>query len=294
MATMSGLEQASLPAGRMPDSAPRNGLDAFRLHADLTYERSLSKLIEHEIIPRLMVAHQDDADPAAGEDGITAQDIAAFTPLSLQVEADTLLEHVERLLRRGVSVDSVLVDLLAPVARTLGEMWEDDRCDFVEVTMGLWRLQEVVHELAARVPAQRHSAGGGRRALFAAMPGDQHSFGTVVVDEMFTRAGWVTDRIGESTTPQLLDRVANEWIDLVGLTVSCDGHCDNLGSIITALRTVSRNPRLCVMVGGRIFVEQPDLALSVGADGTAADARLAVAAAAVLVGELERGALDNA
>ena len=61
-----------------------------------------------------------------------------------------------------------MVDLLAPAARLLGEYWEDDRCDFVDVTMGLWRLQEVVHEIAARAPADR--AAGGRRALARCSP----------------------------------------------------------------------------------------------------------------------------
>lgn len=38
-----------------------------------------------------------------------------------------------------------------------------------------------------------------------------------------------------------------------------------------------------VMVGGRVFIEDPSLAVRVGADGTAPDARLAVSMAGALV-----------
>lgn len=252
--------------------------------------RSLSSLIESEIIPRLMVAHARDAHDGETS-AIDAGEVEALAPLALRIEADALLAHVERVLARGVSVDAVMVDLLAPTARLLGEYWETDRCDFVDVTMGLWRLQEVVHEIAARAPAERQVAAGGRRALFASMPGDQHSFGAVVIDEVFRRGGWATDRLPEAETSDLLRRVGGEWFDLVGLTVSCDRHIGALAPIIVAVRNVSRNPRLTVMVGGRVFAADPDLALRVGADGTARDARLALTMAADLVRVREEGCL---
>ncbi len=272
----------------------RPGLAAFRNRAETDYARSLSTLIESEIIPRLVVAHSNDPMPAESS-GSTGQidpgEVAALAPLALQVEADRLLLHVEAILARGVSVDTVMVDLLAPTARLLGEFWEADECDFVEVTMGLWRLQEVVHEIANRLPADMSTIIGGHRVLFASMPGDQHSFGTVVIDEMFRRAGWVTDRISEAETPDLLRRVADDWFDMIGLTISCDCHIEPLQSLIVALRNVSRNSRVCVMVGGRVFSEHPDLAGQVGADATARDAKLALEVADALVREraTERG-----
>ena len=254
---------------------PSRGLAAFRVLAEVDYERSLSTLIESEIIPRLMVAHAAGAPATVSRDAtgdITPAEIAALAPLTLQVEADELLAHVEAIMARGVAVDTVLV-----------EYWEDDRCDFVDVTMGLWRLQEVVHEIAARAPADRVLAAGGHRALFATMPGDQHNFGTVVIDELFRRDGWVTDRLNAEEISDLVRCAGAEWFDMIGLTVSCDCHIGSLPSIIVALRNVSRNPRVCIMVGGRIFNADPDLAERVGADGSARDAKLALQVAGDLV-----------
>jgi len=295
-AQLASVYRKKLPARQSParqsdvTASPAAATGASVAHADGA--RSLSSLVEREIIPRLVASH-----PPAGaltveakSREITAEEVDTFAPLSLQVEADSLLDYVDAVLRRGVGIDVVLVDLLAPAARRLGEYWEDDRCDFVDVTMGLWRLQEIVHELGARLPVERQP-GPGRRALVASMPGDQHSFGTVVVEELFCREGWLTDRLSEASTQDLLERVAGEWFDLIGLTISCDYHIAPLPSIIAALRNVSRNPRLCVMVGGGIFVDDPSLAERIGADGTAADAKVAVKIAEGLVDTRVRGAI---
>lgn len=299
MASVSRIGQnvrdLSREAGRARPPAPP-GPDLFaKDHArgDPEQARSLSRLIECEIIPRLLVAHgggRQAVHEAPHDDAITAADVEAFAPLALQVEADELLVHVDALVARGVSVDTLMVDLLAPAARLLGQFWEDDRCDFVDVTMGLWRLQEVVHDLSARVPTERHGWRHERCALFASMPGDQHSFGTVVLDELFVRAGWTTDRICDATTPQLVERVRGEWFDLVGLTISRDCHIASLSSLIRALRDASCNSGLCVMVGGRVFAGNAALADAVGADATAPDARAAVEVAGALVDRAMRGA----
>lgn len=269
------------------------GLAAFRTRAEDDYSSSLTSLIESEIIPRLVVAHATDKSPIApksSDDFIAPGEVAALAPLALQVDADKLLLHIESVLARGVSVDTVMVDLLAPTARLLGEYWDDDRCDFIDVTMGLWRLQEVVHEINCRAPAEKPIAIGGHRVLFSSMPGDQHSFGTVVIDEVFRRDGWATERLCDQESANLIKRVASDWFDMVGLTLSCDCHIADLTSMIAALRNVSRNSRVCIMVGGSIFSANPQLAAQVGADGTAPDAKLALTVAARLVRECEREA----
>ena len=255
------------------------GLSSFRMDVRADSTQTLSALIESEIIPRLMVAHAGDHSSVRVVDGDAAIDLAEvemLVPLALQVEADTLLNHVEAILARGVAVDTIMVDLLAPAARLLGEYWEEDRCDFVDVTMGLWRLQEIVHEIASRVSTDGVRTASGRRALFASMPGDQHSFGTVVIDELFRREGWITERMSDAETSDLIKRTAENWFDMIGLTISCDCNIPKVRSMIVTLRSVSRNPRVCVMVGGRICSADPEFAVQVGADGTARDAKLAL------------------
>jgi methanogenic corrinoid protein MtbC1 len=307
MTSLTGIEHVFQSGSGWPERGRRHRLlgthaesaqrtETVQRSAIVEQTRSLSRLIECEIIPRLLVAHTGVA-PATGCDAagsalVSPEEAAAFAPLALEVEADELLQHVERLVARGVSFETLLVDLLAPAARRLGELWDDDRCDFVDVTMGLWRLQEVVHELSGSVPTAGYATYPAHRALFASLAGDHHSFGTVVIDEMFCASGWITDRLNEATTEDLLERVRTEAFDLVGLTITCDCHIAPLPSIVRAVRASSRNPRICVMVGGRVFAQNADLAGAVGADGTAPDARVAVRVAGALVDAVAREAVS--
>lgn len=247
--------------------------------------KELGAVIEGEFIPRLMMRYskttayrETDSEAEIGID-----EAAHFAPLPLQLEADELLVEVEAFLRRGVGVEAIFLDLLAPSAREIGRLWEDDACDFVDVTMGLWRLQEVMREIAARSPPVVRSLGTPRTALFSPMPGDQHSFGALIVDEIFARAGWKSEALIDPERRELLRLLSEKSFDLVGLTITSDCPSGALSNLISAIRTVSANPQTFVLIGGRVVNENPDLVTEVGADGTAVDGEAALKIAASLM-----------
>ena len=268
-----------------------SGMDSGQAARFATDKRiiSIDSLIEGDIIPRLLLAHREEKAAAAPSTNppITRQDIERFAPLPLELEADKLLLEVDQFLARGVSIESVFVDLLAASARFLGESWERDDCDFVDVTMGLWRLQEVMREIALRSPTLVRSATAAPRALFAPIPGDQHSFGALMVDEVFSHAGWQSEAMFEPQRHELLRCVGASHFDLIGLTVSCDCPSGALADLITAIRSVSRNAAIRVIIGGHSVNADPGLVARVGADGTAPDAQSALVLAERLVVDAE-------
>jgi methanogenic corrinoid protein MtbC1 len=277
-----------LRTGATPEEGHQaQALAGHGLAAGGSADDSLSRVVEGEIIPRLLVAHRLAPDTracaraggllAAGlSPGPRAADIDRVASDSIEGDAWSLLRHVEAYLSLGVPVETLLVELLAPAARRLGEWWEEDRCDFVDVTMGLWRLQEVMHEIAAGLPGAPSVAPGAQAALFAVMPRDTHVFGAVMAETCFRRAGWRTATELEGSAGQLEASVADSWFDLAGLTVSTEEGLAELPALIERLRRASRNPDLAIMVGGWLFVRSPGLVHAVGADATAADARDAV------------------
>ena len=266
-------------------------LEAVR-RSDEDYD--LSFLLENLVIPKL-IADRDKRDewldPAAlskehdvpHRRAITPADVEEFTQLSLSSDAHILLDFVDHLLVAGSSVETLYVELLAPAARRLGEFWEEDSADFVDVTMGLWRIQEILRELTLRIPPQPRPGHGQRSALFSPMPGEQHSFGTLMIAECFQRAGWETDALIEPTQSELIGKCAKMHYDLIGLTVSCDCSTASLVNLVKTIRVVSCNPKARIVVGGRVINEQPDLVAQCGADATAVDATSAVVLADRLV-----------
>lgn len=273
------------------DAASR-GWDRARRAASRSREPAspdaLARLIEADIIPRLLLNHRSEAAGPRPEMPAAPGEIPAgladqFAAATLTEEVGLLLARVEALTAAGFSVETIYLDLLAPAARRLGSWWDDDACDFVDVTMGLWRLQEIVNALSSLIPGVAIRDGNARRALFAPAPGEQHGLGAMIVEEFFRRAGWQTWSAPALDEDELVALAAGREFDVIGLTVSVERHLATLGKTIASVRRTSRNRNILVLVGGRVFTENPELAASVGADGTAADGALAVKLADTLL-----------
>jgi len=254
----------------------------------------LRRDVEHDIVPRLILAHRASprgtSHPPSASGGLSRQEIVQFAMLAARNDLGVALAFVESMRERGMSLDSVFLDLLAPAARHLGELWAADLCDFTEVTVGLWRLQQVARELSPAFRRDAEPRAEERRILLAASPGEQHTFGLVLVAEFFRRAGWDVWTESSPTAGGLVDIARSEWFGVLGLSVSCASRLEGLSTLIHAVRRGSRNRGIGVMVGGPLFVEHPELVSLVGADATAVDAQQACLQAEALVALLvQRG-----
>lgn len=243
---------------------------------------ALARVIEGEIIPRLLLAHrlrpEIAAEAAAMEHAAEGVSIERFCQALRMGEPASTLEHAAWLMQRGESLEHVFLHVLAPAARRLGEMWEQDECSFTDVTVALSRLQQIVHELAsiAGVALRSGSDPFAPRVLLMAAPGEQHTLGLVMLEELFAREGWAVRTEPAASRQEILSLVRRSHFDLVGVTVTCEELLALMPDLITSVRAASCNRDLRVLVGGRPFTENPDLAGSFGADGSAMDAIEAV------------------
>lgn len=254
----------------------------------------LLKVIEGEIIPRLLMAHREPAaappERASGAQEKLAAigDLDSFARLVLTSEPGEIVDKVQVLLDGGVKLERIYVDLLAPVARLLGVYWNEDRCSFAEVTLGLSRLHHVVHELGRRSPDGVAATATSRRAFFAPSPGDQHTFGLAMLEELFRLAGWQTSSDHGATAGAVIKKLTGELMDIVGFSVSCEESLAPLTTLITNTRKTSRNREIVVMVGGRYLTDHPDVAANIGADSVVCGGDDAVKLAEKLVSGTSR------
>ena len=243
--------------------------------------------LEREIVPRLLTAHRAGPFPPemlsrAGEtlDAARVEELVRH----LRGPDDGRAERwVDDLLDEGMTSEAVYMDLLAPAARALGRMWEEDTCDFVEVTLTLGRIQRVLRSLSHLFLADAAAGEPRGRVYLCGLAGEQHTLGLVMVAEFFVRAGWEVD-VGQPVDGEgLLQALRAGWFDVVGFSIACDHSLPRLKREIRDARRASRNPGVRVMVGGRVFDADPALVRRVGADATASDARQAPEVAAALL-----------
>ncbi len=231
----------------------------------------LAKAVEYEIIPRLMLAHRVPHEcaehPLTDQSRVTPEDVALFAELVLHEEDRVVRDCVIALRDRGVAVESIFLDLLAPVARHLGDMWERDLCTFTEVTMGLGRLQKVLRENSVAFGQfnESHHSVEGRRILLMPCPGEQHTFGLSVVAEIFQRAGWdvVTSFLATDAAAVM---VKKDWYDVVGFSLGSVAGVARLSAAIRLVRDVSLNDRISIICGGPAFQLQPGMGTQIPAD----------------------------
>ncbi|MGU3360134.1 B12-binding domain-containing protein [Methylobacterium sp. M6A4_1b] len=246
-------------------------------------QRDLARVVESEIIPRLMLAHRVEPAPEPTDVLPNEEQIAAFTALMLDPAGDDLEARLADLLASGLGTDSLLLDLLAPTARHLGTLWEEDLCDFVEVTRAMGRLQRIMREVTSRFRNEPEAPPVDRKILLLPCPGDSHRFGLTVVEQFFREAGWSVTCTVSQPEEDSLRCVREEWFDIVGLSLACETLFPAMTETVAALRRNSRNDALRVMVGGPAFAANPDSFRRVGADASAGDARSALSVAECLL-----------
>ena len=249
----------------------------------------LVSAIEIEVIPRLMFAFKLREDPelrehlAKAELLPSAEDIEHLVKAMLNPRDQDPGACVAECLRRGMKLEQIYLGLLAPAARRLGQLWEEDECDFASVTLGMWRLHKIIHECSAAFQAGHAAMANRRTALLAPAPGSQHTFGIIMVSEFFRREGWEVCGGPDHSEEEVLDVCKGQWLDLLGLSLGSEVHISRVRDLIIRARQVSLNPELVVMVGGSICDGSADLATELGADAASNDASVALEIAHNLV-----------
>jgi MerR family transcriptional regulator, light-induced transcriptional regulator len=240
----------------------------------------LVRTIEGEIVPRLVLARRSVADraevPADGYGMPDETDVLELVRLLMQHDLSVAAAYVETVRQRGATLDLVCLELLAPAARELGRRWEHDECDFMQVTLGLCRLHQLLRELSAEFRGETFEHERERRILLAPCPGEQHTFGVTLVGEFLQRAGWEVWQELPGSTEEILSLVRHNWFAVVGLSVGSERKLEDIAATIRAIRDASMNRSVGVLVGGPMLLAKPEIVQFVGADGTAPDGPQAV------------------
>ena len=290
---VSNLASNAEPSDMVSESYTHGSQAIARLVSDANREAVelrlavLSRAIEHEIIPRLMLAHPTAVDcldmtpPSSPQ--VSLEDVTAFAKLVLAHDENVAHACIETMRSSGISVETIYTDLLAPVARYLGELWEEDLCDFTEVTLGLGRLHQVLRELSPAFSQSQHTTNG-RRALLLPAPGEQHTFGLVMVSEFFRRAGWDVGGGPWEAGADPVMMVKSEWFDVVGFSLGDVTRLDALSECIKQIRISALNRHISILVGGPLFLAHPEYVSYVNADAASTDGAQAPTLAARLVG----------
>jgi methanogenic corrinoid protein MtbC1 len=248
-------------------------------------ERALRRVVERHVIPRLALQAPALQRPERFGDGLS-EEVAGFTRMALRSDGDRSRRALHRLFEAGASFTQLQLGLLAPAAKRLDRMWRDDEVSFIDVTLAVGNLQQMMRFVALDLAQTGHLAPAPFAILLAPAPGDAHGFGAAMAAEFFRRDGWSVALEPHPTAAGLAARVAGGWTDVLGLSAVCRPDTTALAAVVAQVRAASANPDLLVIVGGEAVAADPALVAAIGADAALAALDAAPARAHRLVSAL--------
>ena len=231
---------------------------------------ALARTIETEIVPRLLLGR---APQSLAQDGalppLLTQEVLNLATLSLGRDEEIVNFAIRDAAQRR-TLEAVCLELLAPAARHLGDLWSEDLCSFAEVTIGMVRLHNGLRLLGA---AARPGARVLRRhrILLAPAPGEQHFFGLAMLAVFFRQSGWAVTLLPDGGELAVRDALRRCWFGILGISLGSERNYAPVAAMLPRLRENSRNAAVSVMVGGPTLIPHPEIVGQMGADGTAAD-----------------------
>lgn len=176
-------------------------------------------------------------------------------------------EIMVELQRAEIPMQTLAIQLFAPVAARLGNLWCTDEADFMQIAVASTRLGMIINHLShtsEKVVKERKS---DRRVLLARTRGTMHTIGVSIVATCFRDMGWEVDGgIDLEVDDSLYHRLMQSHYQLLGISV---GQVSDATQCSEAIRRIHSSPsarRTKIAIGGPAVRLHPDAFNTLGAD----------------------------
>ena len=161
--------------------------------------------------------------------------------------------------------DILPVMFIEAVARLLGRKWVDDDCDFIDVTIGTARLQEIIRLLSFEFRS-RHPRTWVPFVALITPHGEQHTLALHILGLLFDAMGW-SNQVLEGRGLQGNElRSAIRRADMVCIGWSHQRLKPEFEDIVTTVRAISPGSRMPIVAGGMAALENVDFLVALGID----------------------------
>lgn len=175
----------------------------------------------------------------------------------------------------GMTLDALYMDVFQPALREVGRLWQQNRITVADEHFATAVTQTVM--VRAFQHLFRWNSAEGRTLVAACTDMERHEVGLRMVCDLLELRGWDTTWLGPTVpVASLVDMVMRRRPDILALSATLPPHLPRLAETIGEVRKHLGDDAPPVLVGGRLFVDDPSLATSIGADLTAPDAVSAV------------------
>lgn len=179
-------------------------------------------------------------------------------------------EVIDAARRSGLGMRELYLGVFQPALRRVGELWQENLLTVAEEHLATAITQTAMLRVFGDAPPPVED---GPLLVAACAETERHEIGLRMLCDFMDVEGWRTVFLG-ATVPResLVELVARRRPEVVALSAALPPHLPQLQETIAEVRAAGGDSPPFILVGGRPFLERPDLAELLGADGTASDA----------------------
>ncbi len=205
--------------------------------------------------------------------GLAEKFLTALRAFDYRQAEAILIDAVEG----GAGIAAAVPDIVGPAMREVGRLWHGGQITVAEEHAISAATQVIMARLYPRIFAAERR---GPVLVAACAEGELHEMGLRMVADQFQLGGWDTHFLGASTPPKAMAAFAERsGAAVVAVSAMTVATVPAAASLIDLLRANPGGKERKILVGGYPFSVDQDLWRRVGADGTAADGRRALAVA---------------
>ena len=186
------------------------------------------------------------------------EEINKLTNLLLDTEEGSFELAITVLKTHGASINYIVLDLIPTIARKLGKQWEDDSLSFADVSIGVNKLERVIHKLDYLFQANQLDRQQNKAIFITVFPGSQHSLGSLIFANFLTFTGWQVHRPNQVNLDAIVYGVSSRMLQAIAISVSTNEQLERLPNLIDLVRQKSQNPKIIVLIGGPLYNKAPD------------------------------------
>ncbi len=175
---------------------------------------------------------------------------------------------------RGASIHDIYLKVFQPVMCEIGEMWQRGT---ISVGLEHYCTNATQVTMSILYPRMFNGTRNGKRMLAACVEGELHELGLRMVADFFEMGGWNTDYLGANTPhDSIVSAIKEKSADVLAIGVTMHFHLEKAQRMIEAVRRAPGACNIKILVGGYAFNVNDALWQTLGADGSAANAREAL------------------
>lgn len=218
--------------------------------------------LAREVIRRVAAR---DGQLAPAPAGPSQADLRTLCEALLSPDDTAAAQIVLSLRSEGTAVEDIHLKYLAGAARMLGEQWERNEIGFAEVTLGTGRLFAIMrgmrHLFEPVLPLS------DKKAVFASVPGEDHTLGVRMAADLFRKEGWEISLMVGLDHDALVAGIEEQPMGIVGLSIGGEHSMEPLSKLIVALHICC--PQALILVCGQDVEKAKPVLELIGVDSIA-------------------------